>query len=94
MCVICQQNLVQENGDEVQMLACGHAFHRPCLEDTWEIGQHEVGWCPLRCDVRRRAAAANFALDNTNGGRAPVENIDEVPTEDIENVVEAPVVAL
>ena len=39
MCVICQQNLVQENGDEVQMPACGHAFHRPCLEDTWEIGR-------------------------------------------------------
>ncbi len=79
MCVICQQNLVQEAGDEVQMLACGHAFHRMCLEDTWEIGQHERGWCPMRCDVRRRAAAANFAAMN---------NMDEVTTEEIEGNVE------
>ena len=55
MCAICRNSL-REPGREVQMLACGHVWHKTCLENAWTIGGHEPGWCPYRCDVRHAAA--------------------------------------
>ena len=53
-CAICREPL-QSPEQEVQMLECGHAWHKRCLENTWRVGGHNRGWCPYRCDVRAAA---------------------------------------
>eukprot|EP00435_Cladocopium_sp_Y103_P051549 s167_g16.t1 len=80
MCAICR-NPLRSGGREVQMLACGHVWHKTCLENSWTIGDHEPGWCPYRCDVRR--AAAELELP------APASEVEEAaPVEEGETPME------
>jgi hypothetical protein len=68
-CVICHETL-RGAGLEIQTLQCGHPWHRSCLEETWRVGGHEVGWCPFRCDVREAAQAMALETgDDVTGDR-------------------------
>eukprot|EP00438_Fugacium_kawagutii_P029126 Skav233723 [mRNA] locus=scaffold2120:417119:418144:+ [translate_table: standard] len=65
LCAICQEPLQQE-GAEVQMLACGHVWHKSCLERSWAVSEdeREPGWCPYRCDVRAAAEAMDRNVES------------------------------
>lgn len=57
LCVICQQPLRSATDDQpVLALECGHTHHESCLFSAWQIGGHQHGWCPFKCDVRQQAA--------------------------------------
>jgi hypothetical protein len=42
-CAICLQELMKEDGGFVQIIVCGHIFHKNCLVE-WIVDQHS---CPL-----------------------------------------------
>lgn len=77
ICAICQQELAPQDSlpDAVQMLACGHVFHRDCLNQSWRIGNHERGWCPFRCNVR--AMMAEMEAEFPEGGSAPADQPED-----------------
>ena len=49
ICTICQQLLRQE-GLELEALECGHVNHQLCLQRWWSFG-HPRGTCPLKCNL-------------------------------------------
>lgn len=83
ICVICHEPL-RGAGLEVQMLECGHPWHKSCLEETWRVGGHEIGWCPLRCDVRDAAQTMAAATVTGNDVTTDSAGERETPTDGAE----------